>query len=337
MAQQSHGQDNCQHSDRRMAHRHDFSHQSIDEEPGSRTPDSLDAGDPERKSWYLIKDQWRERDEYSPQMETYSIPRESRERLYDLERENRQLCQAKETMKEEIGQLLEIQKGMQEMLMRNQTSLASPLPKPQPLARTPPLPSPRTVYRDIEQSVLRPVPQVHPVPAPRRLPTPHRKEHLDATDFEAHLVPSPAWSHYPDSFTSDGLTHVPSNMPNPFRNQQMSRQVETKLTSSTPLMPAVPSHSQPYGPPANPVAWHSSSTRQETTYRGPQPTIPDFIHRDPGEFTRLKLALGNLLPEDATELFKYQVLVDHLKLMEARLIADSFLNSITPYTDCAVL
>lgn len=41
----------------------------------------------------------------------------------------------------------------------------------------------------------------------------------------------------------------------------------------------------------------------------------------------------SLLPADATELFKYQVLVDHLKLMEACLIADSFLNSLTPYSD----
>ncbi len=41
----------------------------------------------------------------------------------------------------------------------------------------------------------------------------------------------------------------------------------------------------------------------------------------------------NLLPADSTELFKYQVLVDHLKLEEARLIADSYINSLTPYTD----
>lgn len=41
----------------------------------------------------------------------------------------------------------------------------------------------------------------------------------------------------------------------------------------------------------------------------------------------------NLLPSKVTELFKYQILVQHLKLEEARFTADAFLNSPTPYTD----
>ncbi|RXN32762.1 guanine nucleotide-binding subunit alpha-12 isoform X2 [Labeo rohita] len=51
------------------------------------------------------------------------------------------------------------------------------------------------------------------------------------------------------------------------------------------------------------------------------------------EFSRLKLALTNLLPRDATEFFKYQVLVDHLRLEEACLIANSYINSPRPYSD----
>ena len=47
----------------------------------------------------------------------------------------------------------------------------------------------------------------------------------------------------------------------------------------------------------------------------------------------MKIALENLLPVEGTELFKYQILVDHLKFEEAKLIADSYLNSLTPYTD----
>ncbi len=58
-----------------------------------------------------------------------------------------------------------------------------------------------------------------------------------------------------------------------------------------------------------------------------------LIHREPAEFARLKMSLENLLPADATELFKYQILVDHLKLEKASLIADSYLNSATPYSD----
>lgn len=71
----------------------------------------------------------------------------------------------------------------------------------------------------------------------------------------------------------------------------------------------------------------------ESSNKGPKPQIPKFVHSDPSEFTRLKIALENLLPPDSTELFKYQVLVDHLKLDESRLIADAYLNSPTPYTD----
>ncbi|RXN11540.1 guanine nucleotide-binding subunit alpha-12 isoform X2 [Labeo rohita] len=72
---------------------------------------------------------------------------------------------------------------------------------------------------------------------------------------------------------------------------------------------------------------------RESTYRGPTPSIPDFITGDPSEFTRLKIALENLLPPDATELFRYQILMDHLRLDEARLVADSYLNSPFPYSD----
>ena len=71
----------------------------------------------------------------------------------------------------------------------------------------------------------------------------------------------------------------------------------------------------------------------ETTYRGPRPSIPNLTRRDPGEFARLKIALENLLPSDCTELFKYQVLTDHLMLEEAKLIADTYLHSQTPFSD----
>ncbi len=71
---------------------------------------------------------------------------------------------------------------------------------------------------------------------------------------------------------------------------------------------------------------------QENIYRGPTPTIPDFTREDPREFARLKVALDNLLPANATERFKFQILTDHLKLEEALLIADSYSNSRYPYS-----
>ncbi len=71
---------------------------------------------------------------------------------------------------------------------------------------------------------------------------------------------------------------------------------------------------------------------QENIYCGPTPTIPDFSREDPREFARLKVALDNLLPADATERFKFQTLTDNLKLEEALLIADSYSNSRYPYS-----
>lgn len=85
--------------------------------------------------------------------------------------------------------------------------------------------------------------------------------------------------------------------------------------------------------PSQPPTHSVSSPVSEQFYRGPHPTIPKFINPDPTEFARLRIALENLLPVNTTELFKYQVLVDHLMLEEARLIADAYLNSRTPYTD----
>ncbi|XP_042577061.1 uncharacterized protein LOC109062181 [Cyprinus carpio] len=72
---------------------------------------------------------------------------------------------------------------------------------------------------------------------------------------------------------------------------------------------------------------------QESTYRGPAPSIPNFVKPDPREFSRLRIALENILPADATERFKYQILIDHLKLEEALLIADSYCNSLYPFSD----
>ncbi|RXN03965.1 guanine nucleotide-binding subunit alpha-12 isoform X2 [Labeo rohita] len=85
--------------------------------------------------------------------------------------------------------------------------------------------------------------------------------------------------------------------------------------------------------PYNVLTPMTSVDLTERYYKGPCPTIPYFRTRDPSEFARLKIALDNLLPPDSTVMFKYQVLVDHLKLDDACLIADSFLHSPTPYRD----
>ncbi len=70
---------------------------------------------------------------------------------------------------------------------------------------------------------------------------------------------------------------------------------------------------------------HRASTvhpdERESTYRGPTPTIPNITTGDPGEFAILKIALENLLPPDATELFRYQILMDQLRLVVVVVVA----------------
>ncbi|XP_067260302.1 uncharacterized protein [Chanodichthys erythropterus] len=109
---------------------------------------------------------------------------------------------------------------------------------------------------------------------------------------------------------------TPSAMPLPTHRQ------------STPAYSSLPAFLPQAEPRVRPVVPSS-----EVVYRGPPPTIPKFTRPDPSEFARLRIALENLLPPDGTELFKYQILVDHLKLEEAKMIADANLNSLTPFTD----
>lgn len=46
--------------------------------------------------------------------------------------------------------------------------------------------------------------------------------------------------------------------------------------------------------------------RQERSYRGPKPSIPDFTCDDPREFARLRISLENIFLPDAAERFKYK-------------------------------
>lgn len=50
-----------------------------------------------------------------------------------------------------------------------------------------------------------------------------------------------------------------------------------------------------------------------TEYRPDVQSIGHVLLWEPREFARLKVALENPLPEDATEHIKYQILVDHLQ------------------------
>lgn len=98
-------------------------------------------------------------------------------------------------------------------------------------------------------------------------------------------------------------------------------------------MPAQSSHLAPAVKVESNIPQLTHTSGSEYVYRGPTPTIPKFSRPDPSKFARLRIALENLLPPDGTELFRYQILVDHLKLNED---TDAFLNSPTPFTDTMV-
>ncbi|XP_073725195.1 uncharacterized protein [Misgurnus anguillicaudatus] len=115
-----------------------------------------------------------------------------------------------------------------------------------------------------------------------------------------------------------------------FPAPQMSSQYVHDQTWDTPKYP-YPGHPRMASHNISPTMASVDTT--EKYYKGPSPTIPYFRNKDPSEFARLKMALDNLLPPDSTEMFKYQILVDHLKLEDACLIADSYLHSPTPYRD----
>ncbi|XP_055015378.1 uncharacterized protein LOC129410669 [Boleophthalmus pectinirostris] len=129
----------------------------------------------------------------------------------------------------------------------------------------------------------------------------------------------------------------------PFAPTPVVTTSQPKSTTPMPPLRARPMPDASFPPPPTPPdpLWGTLSIQRppnlavasEFAYTGPRPSIPKLTCRDPGEFARLKMALENLLPPDSTELFKYQVLLDHLHLEEAKLIADAYLHSPTPFTD----
>ncbi|XP_057688209.1 uncharacterized protein LOC130913548 [Corythoichthys intestinalis] len=169
---------------------------------------------------------------------------------------------------------------------------------------------------------------------------------LQADLREEHDLPPPPWPKLEPDLPSNRQFHQREDVTNQFLHvsspQEQAHDFEWPAPPPPCSMPA----------PANPMTWPSTRPAQhpsnlyscppsshvspmisESVYRGPNPTIPKFSNPDPSEFARLRIALENLLPGNATELFRYQILVDHLRLEEARLIADAYLNSPTPYSD----
>lgn len=62
------------------------------------------------------------------------------------------------------------------------------------------------------------------------------------------------------------------------------------------------------------------------------PSFPNFIHDDPPEFAMLKMVLFNLVSQEATEQYKYHILLDHPKLESTRCLARAYAHSLHLYT-----
>lgn len=75
-----------------------------------------------------------------------------------------------------------------------------------------------------------------------------------------------------------------------------------------------------------------SSSSWGKTSHCPTPRIPPLTSPDPRQFMRMKIGLENVLPQDATERFKFQILTNHLRCEEALLAANSFISSMQPYS-----
>lgn len=52
---------------------------------------------------------------------------------------------------------------------------------------------------------------------------------------------------------------------------------------------------------------------------------PQGVHKDEDH-------TGEFLPEDSTEIFKFQILINHLECVKALLVVDSTSTSVRPYT-----
>ncbi|KAK2908977.1 hypothetical protein Q8A67_004814 [Cirrhinus molitorella] len=153
------------------------------------SPDSLESSRQALEPWYLTTDRWSEKEDRSLPRDEYSLPPDVQSTVHDLEQENRRLRAAQLSMREEITQLIEIQKSMQKMLINQSQSQGSvPVTQPQPKALTLPVPLPRVVNRQSESPVPTPAPRAFPVPAPRRLSTSKNSDPY-AAGYAQHAPP----------------------------------------------------------------------------------------------------------------------------------------------------
>ncbi|KAK7902058.1 hypothetical protein WMY93_018827 [Mugilogobius chulae] len=265
-------------------------------------------------------------------LQNRDLNRRAQESDQRLEKLQREAASQSQDLKKEIKQLVQLLQ-----------------PQPQPASRSSKRHQPRA------SSPLKPKsPSTSSSPSPRSSPSPERR-----SVRPKHSSKPP--HHHPDGHRSSRLRHYSparrdSPERRPARSPEYSRSYEKHRSHQTASRYSPDRQSTRYhkqrrsryedtspehgtyrsryeSPPRRHSRHRSPVGGQERHYRGPTPNIPNFSQPNPREFARLRIALENLLPEDSTERFRYQILCDHLKLEEALLVADSYVNSRYPYSD----
>nr|XP_054592272.1 uncharacterized protein LOC129157132 [Nothobranchius furzeri] len=118
-------------------------------------------------------------------------------------------------------------------------------------------------------------------------------------------------------------------------SQQQPVQPDAALQHHSP--PSIPPLPQETAPPPGSIAAPSTGLMElliATSYGLPKPALPYFTSGREADFALLKMALDNLLSSHAhlTKPFKYQVLLQHLKLPSAHKLAQAFMYDPKPYT-----
>ena len=80
-------------------------------------------------------------------------------------------------------------------------------------------------------------------------------------------------------------------------------------------------HSSPLAPPAG---------RLQSYRRVEGPSFPDLTREDESQNMMLKMALSNLLDPGESEQYKYYILLDHLKVDQAKRLARAYVHAPDP-------
>nr|XP_061828893.1 uncharacterized protein LOC133614723 [Nerophis lumbriciformis] len=221
----------------------------------------------------------------------------------------------------------------------------TPLPSAQPVWQYTPLPSAQPVQQHaplFAQPAYQP-PQIATAPysAPQ-LPV--------AAGTQPVINPSP----YSTATPLGTVYHPPSTIatqplyqsPLPPQNQQLQLYQPVSAPSTQPAYQLVsppagftlqqpPSAQQvQYSPQSQYTPLQVPYTTQSPRQPVPIPELPKLVHDSEREFADLKMALDHLLnPQtELSEHYKYRVLMEHLVLDEAKLIAQSHRHYVQPYT-----